>query len=35
MPADEKKVILDDLKNAEREMLKGIDVKQLRAIGMI
>jgi hypothetical protein len=35
MPADEKKVILDDLKNAEREMLKGIDVKQLRAIGMV
>lgn len=35
MPADEKKVILDDLKNAEREMLKSIDVKQLRAIGMI
>jgi len=35
MPADEKKVILDDLRNAEREMLKGIDVKQLRAFGMM
>jgi hypothetical protein len=35
MPSDEKKVILDDLRNAEREMLKGIDVKQLRAFGMM
>jgi hypothetical protein len=35
MPADEKKVILDDLKTAERDMLKGIDVKQLRALGMM
>jgi hypothetical protein len=35
MPSNEKKAILDELKTAERDMLKGIDVKQLRAIGMI
>jgi len=35
MPADEKRAILQDLKETERDMLKAVDVKELRAIGMM
>jgi hypothetical protein len=35
MPADEKRAILQDLKETERDMLKAVDVKELRALGMM
>jgi len=35
MPADEKRDILQDLKETERDMLKAVDVKELRALGMM
>jgi len=35
MPADEKRAILQDLKETERDMLKAVGVKELRALGMM
>jgi len=35
MSADEKQDMLKDLRDTEKEMLKGVDVKQLRELGMV